>query len=533
MNSRFSNIHQQIYLLGLAAMVVGLPLSHILMSTSQMLLGANWFIEGNYKEKLLRLWNNKPAVVVCSIFLLHLLGMTYSSDWAYGLNDLRIKAPLFILPFIISTSQALSKKQISVILEIFTTSVLIGTVISMSELVGLNNWIRVYFGYPEKLLLDIRDISLFISHIRFSLLICLAIFFLYYRAVISKDIITASQRIICIVLMLWMVVFLIIFESVTGLSILLITSLFLLARAAWNQKNKKQRLIALAVIISVPLLVGGYLYQQVRSFYHVKPIALEELDEFTIQGNRYTHDFDNVQTENGYYCWIYVCTDELSKAWELRSEIMYLDKDKIDQHLEYTLIRYLTSKGFRKDEEGLNKLSNTEIRDIENGCANALQVSKSSIAARIYGIIWEFNDFMKGGSPGGHSVTQRLEFWKTSVIVMRENFLVGVGTGDIRQEVLQAYEDNNSKLKQEFRHRPHNQYLSIGISFGIFGLMWFVFSMMFPLLKRMRTSDYLYLAFLSVAMISMLTEDTLETQAGATFFAFFNAFLLFGRDDAQ
>ncbi|PCH96720.1 MAG: hypothetical protein COB85_03280, partial [Bacteroidetes bacterium] len=124
------------------------------MSTSQMLLGANWFIEGNYKEKMLRLWKNKPALVVCSIFLLHLLGMTYSTDWEYGLNDMRIKLPLFILPFIISTSQPLPRKQIFFILDIFIASVLLGTFFSMSELVGVNNWFRHLFGFPEKLLLD-------------------------------------------------------------------------------------------------------------------------------------------------------------------------------------------------------------------------------------------------------------------------------------------------------------------------------------------------------------------------------------------
>jgi hypothetical protein len=32
-------------------------------------------------------------------------------------------------------------------------------------------------------------------------------------------------------------------------------------------------------------------------------------------------------------------------------------------------------------------------------------------------------------------------------------------------------------------------------------------------------------------MMSMLVEDTLETQMGVTVFAFFNAFLLFGMED--
>jgi len=37
-----------------------------------------------------------------------------------------------------------------------------------------------------------------------------------------------------------------------------------------------------------------------------------------------------------------------------------------------------------------------------------------------------------------------------------------------------------------------------------------------------------YLSFFIIAVISFLTEDTLETQAGVTFFAFFNSFFLLG-----
>ena len=139
-------MHGQIYLFGLALMVIGLPLSNFLMSISQMILGANWLIEGNYKNKLQRFWNNKPSVVVCSIFLLHVLGMAYTSDFTYGLNDLRIKSPLFILPFIIASTPSLPLKHVSLIMEIFTTCVLMGIVVSFSELIGLNNWIRNFFS---------------------------------------------------------------------------------------------------------------------------------------------------------------------------------------------------------------------------------------------------------------------------------------------------------------------------------------------------------------------------------------------------
>ena len=40
---------------------------------------------------------------------------------------------------------------------------------------------------------------------------------------------------------------------------------------------------------------------------------------------------------------------------------------------------------------------------------------------------------------------------------------------------------------------------------------------------------FFYLVFFLIMVFSMLSDDTLETQAGATLFAFFMAFLLFGR----
>ena len=42
-----------------------------------------------------------------------------------------------------------------------------------------------------------------------------------------------------------------------------------------------------------------------------------------------------------------------------------------------------------------------------------------------------------------------------------------------------------------------------------------------------RNRNYLYLIFMFIMMLSMFTEDTLETQIGVTLFAFFNSFLVF------
>ena len=87
----------------------------------------------------------------------------------------------------------------------------------------------------------------------------------------------------------------------------------------------------------------------------------------------------------------------------------------------------------------------------------------------------------------------------------------------------------NSKLTPDKRWRSHNQFLSVFVGFGIVGLAWFLFALIYPALKLRGFSDYFFLVFMIIALLSMMTEDTLESQMGVTFFTFFYCFFLFGR----
>jgi hypothetical protein len=51
--------------------------------------------------------------------------------------------------------------------------------------------------------------------------------------------------------------------------------------------------------------------------------------------------------------------------------------------------------------------------------------------------------------------------------------------------------------------------------------------MFFPFIKNHGRIPFLFLVFQGIVLLSMLNEDTLETQAGVTFYAFFNAFFWF------
>jgi hypothetical protein len=105
-----------------------------------------------------------------------------------------------------------------------------------------------------------------------------------------------------------------------------------------------------------------------------------------------------------------------------------------------------------------------------------------------------------------------------------------VGTGDIEDLLYNQYEEMKSELKTKFMFHAHNQFLSFFIAFGVFGFLWFIFALVYPPYLLGKYSDYFFATFFMIIVWSMLSDDTLDTQAGVTLFAFFSAFLLFGKE---
>jgi len=105
-----------------------------------------------------------------------------------------------------------------------------------------------------------------------------------------------------------------------------------------------------------------------------------------------------------------------------------------------------------------------------------------------------------------------------------------VGNGDVKTEFQEYYEAVDSPLSQKWRRRAHNQFLTFLISFGLPGLLIFVVALVVPLYLAGRQRSFLAAGFLILLMLSMLSEDTLETATGAAFSALFYALFVFGPD---
>ncbi len=523
-------------------LAMSIPLSEFGMSISQFLMLAFWVHEGadfgkgdtsagknlphriityfrvigaNIACKFRRLINNPAALVIIAFYFLHIAGLLYTSDLNYALKDLRIKLPLLSLPVIISTSAALTKERLNRLFAFFILAVFAGTLAS------------IYVLFTRHIS-DPRELSIFISHIRFGLTICFSIFILayflykgFYNSPLSKIIITSG--------IIWFFFFLFILESVTGLAITL-TIIFIIAVAAsFRIKPMLLRIVVFLLIAISPYFVVNYFIRQTKQFSEVEPVDFQKLDKFTRFGTPYVHDTCGYGVENGKYVGIYLAPSELRQEWNRRSALSFDGHDNKGQILSYTLIRYLSSKGLRKDADGVRSLTEKEISQIENGVANATYLKNFNLRSRIDQMVMGYTNYVIHGEPNASSVMQRVEYWKTSAYIIKHHWLTGVGTGDLNEAFSNAYQEMGSKLEDAFRNRSHNQFLAIFVAFGIAGLLLFLFTLFYPPIKTGWYTDYYYLIFFIIFFMSMLTEDTLETQAGATFFAFFNSLLLFGR----
>lgn len=509
-----------LYLTGLLVLVTGLPLGMFLMSIGQIIVFIAWILDGNLLGKVKGFFSKPVTLIISSLFLLHLAGFIWTNDYLYALKDARVKFPLLILPLVFSTSKPLDPKYFLTVIKVFISAVLLATFVSM----------YILLGFTDKQITDIRDISIFISHIRFGLLICMAIFCSLWIIRNNKKKQPDSQVILLILVIMWLFLFLIILEAVTALVILFLIAFIYGSFALFRNKVKSGIFLFL-----IPLVVFFWLGWKVNQIYQevsvVSKVESSSLDSLTSEGRPYILNIPFDDTENGNAIWTYTCPQELETNWPKRSQMNIKGNDKKGQGLYFTIIRYMSSKGLRKDAEGLSRLTDDDIKYIEEGYTNYRFTNTSSLNARIYQIVWEYNHYLKHRKPQGHSVMQRLVFWKTGWQIFLQNPIIGVGTGDVQTAFNEQYQKQHSNLPKLFWLRAHNQYLTFALTFGLVGLTIFLVSIFYPFFKLKKYHDYLYCLFLITVLISFFTEDTLETQAGVTFFAFFNAFLMFHKQE--
>ncbi|HRH36824.1 MAG TPA: hypothetical protein PK760_00675, partial [Flavobacteriales bacterium] len=279
-----------IHVVALCLCAGAIPWSSAFTSMAQMILVANWVAGGivhrDIASRFRKAITSPATFVFLSFLLLHIIGLLWTQDMKWGLDLCRILFPILVLGIILSGSDRLTAKELRTVLLFGAWNVIIAGTSGL-----------IFSKHADT---DYRSIALFISHIRLSLLLCLAVvFLLHYRSV--KGWLNVVQW--CgALLALYLINRL---GSVQGFVILgLIAS-----AAAWrwsSRLNTRMRVGLHAALVIVPLaLIAGAAWL-IASRHKPMPPGFGSKEEHTAGGESYYHDPLNTQTENGTYVWTYL-----------------------------------------------------------------------------------------------------------------------------------------------------------------------------------------------------------------------------------
>lgn len=501
----------KIFIFGVFTLSASIPVSKFTTSLSILLMAFAWFLQWNWKEKLnVLLKSKKEFLITTSLFYIFVIGLLYSSDLEYALKDLKIKLPLFALPVLLLTGVKLSVTQVKITLALISASAI------TASLIGFINY-QIKLNTAEEFL-DLRLMSPFISHIRLTLILCFSV--AYSLWIISNS--KSRIKWLLLIPILWVFYFVNLMGSLTGTVILPIVILLFLVVHLYN-KHKVGTIIGLFILLMITIVSVLHISDIYQTVFSNKTYKSANK---TINGNQYFHDSTRTDSENGFKTWEYVCEKELELEWNKKSKIKY--KDQLNGYpFSDVLIRYLTSLGLKKDSVGVNSLGVKDINAIEKGIANQFYINHNELSNRIHVTFWELKNLSDKDYSNASSITMRFEYWKIAFNIFKNNPIIGVGTGDIQNEFKKSYAKMQSTLDTKYQRRSHNQYLTILATLGIIGLICFLTAFLYPLIQYQGELKFIFLVFAVIILASMLWEDTIESQAGATIFALFNSLFLF------
>jgi len=121
-----------------------------------------------------------------------------------------------------------------------------------------------------------------------------------------------------------------------------------------------------------------------------------------------------------------------------------------------------------------------------------------------------------------NNLSYRLWNWKAALILIKENWLLGVGNQNINKMLEEVYTQN--ELPLWFKLNEHNQYFRTILNAGILGLIAYFLIIFNTIRKAIMNNNFTALSFGFLILLSSLSESILERRYGVLFFGFYIAF---------
>lgn len=476
---------------------VFLPFNKVVLSLATALLFVSALLATTWTELKETLRVKRSFLPLLLLFAWSIISILWSKDTAQGWKYINLTLPFYLILISFILHPLRSKKELKIILNSF--------LIAITTVLCVN--LFVHFQMEDHYNYDMRELSLFSSHIRLAIMVVIGMVVSVQQFMNSRS----NFRWIYFVLVLFFLFYTIYSEVISAY--ISFVAVLLTSFIYWIHSRVKNKVVFYSFLIFVLIGSVGTVVVVVQKILEKPEIVLLEK---TKQGNIYWSDTVHISYENGHPIGVNIQFDELYAEWLKFSSIDLYDSARNGYTYMDNLIRYMTSKGLVKDAEGLHQLTKEDIEKIENGYVSILQDDQSF---RTRFVILADELAYKGNDPNGYSLLQRIEYWKAGIHLFAENFWIGIGAGSSNVKFPEHYERVNSKLTKDNQRNSHQQLLTMGVNYGIVGFTLFLLLLIFFFVDAPKQL-YIYCIFF-ILIASFLNEDTMETQTGATMLAFF------------
>lgn len=128
--------------------------------------------------------------------------------------------------------------------------------------------------------------------------------------------------------------------------------------------------------------------------------------------------------------------------------------------------------------------------------------------------------------------TIRLAIIECAWNVLEDNFLLGVGAGDVDEELDKVYRKEDYKFGYLDQQNPHNQYLSQWLATGLPGLLLLLLVLVLLFRKSVKDRQFDLLIMVILFSTTFTFESVLERQKGIVLFSLLTSLFFFSQRSA-
>ncbi|RZK40158.1 MAG: O-antigen ligase domain-containing protein [Hymenobacter sp.] len=149
-----------------------------------------------------------------------------------------------------------------------------------------------------------------------------------------------------------------------------------------------------------------------------------------------------------------------------------------------------------------------------------------TLQLRIHNTFYDTMQRKAVSSANNFSVTARLYSYEVAEAIIKQHPLLGVGKVQLEQEMAQQYSYRYPEISVNNYLLPHNQFIYNLASYGVIGLIMFLYGFYYALWIGIKQRNLLVMVVYTIITISFLTEYTLENNLGVVIGLFFSLLAL-------